>query len=97
MSIFDEIPNEALVNDLVDLMVNELSKLRAQLDECEKVVAFYGNKENWQSLQVGYGDKSQIKWHDIEDISSDDRVKEFGGKKAREYQAKYSQKLEGEE
>ena len=82
----------------------QLSKLRAQLDEAEKVVAFYADPEKW-ILRKGeawnkcdpkvYGDDEIIRHYKHPDKDWTGTIT-VGGKKARAYQAKYSQKLEGD-
>jgi hypothetical protein len=68
----------------------ELVKLKQQLAErdalileLEKIREFYSCDANYQSVHVGYGDKSQLKHYDMIDISEDDLVRNIGGKLAR--------------
>lgn len=61
--------------------IEQLEKENAMMRD---VLEFYADRANWQSVYVGYGDKSQIKGYDLGDLSCDDRPDEFGGKRARE-------------
>jgi hypothetical protein len=62
----------------------ELNKLQAENKKLREVLEFYADSENWQSVQVGYGSRSQIKNKDLQDTSSDDRPRLVGGFIARE-------------
>jgi hypothetical protein len=61
----------------------QLAERDALILELEKVRGFYSDDSNYQSVQVGYGDKSQLKYYDMIDISRDDLVRNIGGKLAR--------------
>lgn len=71
--------------------IKQLEKENAM--SCE-ALEFYANKTTWQSVYVGYGDKSQIRGIDLEDLSSSDRPDEYGGKRAREVLAKINKEKE---
>jgi predicted RNase H-like nuclease (RuvC/YqgF family) len=72
-------------NKELDQLEQQNKKLKNNLDVATEVIEFYRDDENWQSVHVGYGNKSQIKSHDLVDVSEDDREILIGGKKAREF------------
>lgn len=73
--------------DKLELLAS-VEQLQAQLKEAEEVIAFYGDKENWSS-PFGFDNEFYpcIKLDDVQ-ITSNNK-NERGGKKAREYLAKY--------
>ena len=77
------------VGMMVTNLGNEVRNLKAQLKEAEKVIDFYADKNNWLSVQVGYGDKIIIK-NDLSDHENDDQGDNLGGERAREYKTKYN-------
>jgi hypothetical protein len=77
-------------NNPYEYEYEEIYKLKQQLAErdeliieLDKVREFYSCDANYQSVHVGYGDKSQLKHYDMIDISEDDLVRNIGGKLAR--------------
>ena len=77
----------------------ELSKLRAQLDEANEVISYYADMESYD--RDGFPHGLCIKFGELYDdyskATKDPKdLRQYGGKRARAYQAKYSQKLEGD-
>jgi len=70
-------------------LVNENKELKELCKELVEVCEFYKDKNNWQSVQVGYGTVSQIIYKDLEDLSTDDTIRLFGGKRARSVLTKH--------
>lgn len=76
-----------LLNDIIEDLedtVKDFEKLEKENAMMKEALEFYADKDTWQSVYVGYGDKSQIKGLDLEDLSSSDRPDEYGGKLARQ-------------
>lgn len=51
-------------------------------DQCKiavEALRFYATDENWQSVNVGYGSRSQVKNHDLFDTSTDCTQRLVGG------------------
>lgn len=67
----------------------DTKKLEAQLKEAEWVIDFYADEDNYEKMEGSYG-RSYQNYHAL--ITEDDTEDYIGGKKAREYKAKYNTK-----
>ena len=83
----DELNHEK-ISEILRLK-QELTKLRTALKDCAEALEFYGDKESWSPVNVGYGDRIVISNCDRLDLSETDRLIEFGGKRAREALSKH--------
>ncbi len=73
-------------NQIMDAMTKTSQynfKLQAENDKLKECVEFYGEVFNWRDSGQDYG-HGTIKPDDKEDLSEDDRVRLFGGKRARQ-------------
>ncbi len=68
---------------------DERNKEQEKIKSLIKALEFYADENNWQSIQVGYGSRSQIKHYDLFDTSTDDTQRLVGGFKAREILKEY--------
>ena len=62
---------------------DSIKKLKAENEKLKKCVEFYSEVFNWRDSGQYYG-HGTIKTDDKEDLSDDDRVRLFGGKRARQ-------------
>lgn len=75
--------SDKVLSDMLESRENDILKLKKQLEEAVEVIEFYGDKKNWNSLD------DLIQFNTLDIINGDDIESRCGGKRARQFLAKY--------